>query len=88
MKMESQLIAYLLNGSEHIYWIFEHWSWSALNMGYMDKWPSKLQRKFYYFWKQVERAVIFGRDLIILFIIIFFRWGLPKVPYPPPLESL
>ena len=45
-KMKSQLLAYLLNGSEHIYIYildFGPWKWSALNMDYMDKRPSKMQ---------------------------------------------
>ena len=48
MKRKSQSIAYLLNGSEHIYWIFGPWKWSALNMGYIDKRPSRMQRQFYF----------------------------------------
>ena len=49
-KMKSQLLAYLLNGSEHIYILdFGPWKWSALNMGYiMDKRPSRTQGQFYF----------------------------------------
>ena len=54
---------------------FGAWRWSALNMGYMDKWPSRMQGKFYFlklggagssFWSGSEN-------------FRFVSWGLPRV---------
>jgi len=42
-KRKSQSIAYLHNENEHIL-DFGPWKWNTLNMGYMDKRPSRMQR--------------------------------------------
>ena len=36
------------------------WRWSALNMGFVDNWPSRMQGKWF-FWIWAEWAVVFGR---------------------------
>jgi hypothetical protein len=50
LKMKSQSIAYLLNESEYIYDLGP-WRWSALNMGYVDKWPLRMQGQWF-FWSR------------------------------------
>ena len=84
-KMKSQSIAYLLNGSEHIYWILDledevHSIWVI--------WTSGLQecKGNFIFQSRAERATIFGWDLKIF---RFFCGGCPKVPDrgPRPLST-
>ena len=71
-KMKSQSNAYLLNESEHIYWILDledevHSIWVI--------WTSNLQKckgNNLIFRRQTELATIFGRDLIFyLFCLLF-----------------
>jgi hypothetical protein len=52
-------IAYLLGGSEHMYW-FEPWRWSALNMSFVDKQPARMQGQSSCSSQEVQ-AIIFGR---------------------------
>ena len=40
--METQSIAYVLIGSAHKYMDFGPWRWSVLNMGFVDKRPSRI----------------------------------------------
>ena len=52
-------IAHLLIGNEHIYWILGPWGWSALTMGFVGKWPSRMQEQ----WASSisgGRATVFG----------------------------
>ena len=47
-EMKSQSIASLLSESTHTY--IEFWTLrrSALNMGFVDKWPSKIQEQWFF----------------------------------------
>ena len=85
LKMKSQSIAYLLNGSEHIYWILDledevHSIWVI--------WTSGLQecKGNFIFQSRAERVAIFDRDLKILDL---FCGGCVKVPDhgPRPLST-
>ena len=54
----------------HIYILdFRPWKWSALNMEFVVKWPSRMQGQ-YFFQSWAGRAAVFGRDQI-------FPWRLP-----------
>ena len=44
--MKSQSIAYLFNGSEHIYWDLS--LESALNMTFIVKWPSRIEGQCFF----------------------------------------
>ena len=43
-RMKSQSISYLLNGSEHIYWILKV---KCTQYGFVDKWPSRLEGQWF-----------------------------------------
>ena len=40
---------------------FEPWRWNALNMGFVEKWPSRMQWQWF-FGSRVGRAEAFGRS--------------------------
>ena len=44
-KMKSQSIDHLSSRSEHIYWILDLEDEVHSSLGYMDKWPSRMQRQ-------------------------------------------
>ena len=72
--------AYILN--------FGHWWWSALNMGYMDKWPWRMQAQCF-FQSRAERATVFNWDLKVLDLFCRVAWRCRITgsgPYPPPLK--
>ena len=48
LGMKSQSISYILNESEHIHWILDLEGESALKMGFVDKWPSKMQGQWFF----------------------------------------
>jgi hypothetical protein len=83
LKMNSQSIAYWLNGSEHIYWI---WDLEGEVHSIWDLWISGLQdcKDNGFFFKLGGRATIFGR---IQKMLIFWTCGCPCPNIPPP-ESL
>ena len=58
-EMKSQSMAHLLRGSAHIYWIWDPWKWSALNMGFVVKRPSRTQGQCFFRFR-AGRAAIFG----------------------------
>ena len=49
LKMKSQSIACLLNGSEDIYWIWTLKVKCTLNMGFVNKWSSRMQGQWFFF---------------------------------------
>ena len=50
------------------------WKWSVLNMGYMDKWLSRMQGQFYF-----SKSGIVGNNFQSgSKILLFFLWGLPE----------
>ena len=75
LKMKSQSIAYLLNGSEHMYWIWNledevHSIWDL----WVIKRPSRMQEQwFFQNWTDGKKTV-FNR---ILKILIFWTDGCP-----------
>ena len=83
-EMKSQSIASSLMGSAHIYWSFRPWRWSALNMRFVDKRPSRKQEQYFFLPSWARRPTIFSR--------------IPKIskktlgncpnPYLPPPTSL
>ena len=46
--MKAQSIACLQSETTHIYWILDPWRWSALNMDFMDKQPSRMQGQYFF----------------------------------------
>ena len=62
---------------------FGPWRWSALNMGFVDKWPSRMQGQWF-FWSWVGRSKVFGH---VRKILISFLGGLP-LPISTSLEML
>jgi len=67
----------------------EPWKWNALNMDYMDKWLSRMQRQFYFLKTDgTNNNFRLGFEKHRFFLL-----GLPKgagsrgcSPYPPPLK--
>ena len=89
-KMKSQSIAYLLNGSEHIYWILDledevHSVWVIRTRSLQE-----CKGIFFSFGSRAERETVFSWDLKILDLFCGATWrcwiaGLG--PYLPPPES-
>ena len=52
---------------------FEPWRWSALNMGLVDKWPSRIQGQWF-FQSRAGWTKVFNR---VQNILIYFFWGCP-----------
>ena len=90
LKMKSQSIAYLLNGSEHIYWILD--LEDEVHSIQMFIWTIGLQecKEDFIFENRAEWAIIFGRDLKNLDLFIGAAWRhqiTDPGPYPPSYES-
>jgi hypothetical protein len=87
-KQKSQSITYLLNESEHIYWILdledEVHSIRVI-------WTSGLQecKRNFIFQSRAEQAIVFGWDMKVLdlFCGVAYRCRIAgSGPYPPPLK--
>jgi hypothetical protein len=79
---KSQSIVYLLNGSEHIYILnLGPWRRSALNMGFVDKRPSRMQGQWFFWSRAGGRATI---SSWVQKIKIFWTGGCPCPNIPPP----
>ena len=84
LKMNSQSIVYLLNENEYIYILdFGPWRWSALNMEFVEKWPSRMQECNGFFEKWAGRTKNFGRIQKISVSL----WGSWPCPYLPPRKA-
>ena len=75
LKMKSQSIAYLLNGSEHMYWIWNledevHSIWDL----WVIKRPSRMQEQWFFQNRTDGKKTVFNR---ILKILIFWTDGCP-----------
>ena len=78
LTLKSHSIAYLLNVSEYIL-DFGPWRWSALNMGFVDKWPSRMQGQWFsWSWAGMQKCSVRSQKSI------FFYGGLPLLKSTSP----
>ena len=89
LGIKSMSIAYLIS-EVHIYILnFRHWRWSALNMRFMDKRPSRIHGQCFVR-SYMGRTTTFDRiqtNLDFFLFFLFYSEGLPPPLFTPPIKA-